>query len=211
MFDLAYESIRSMITEKKILPRQQIVEEDIASMFGISRTPVREAMRRLQEEGIIERIANKGSFLKAISSEELANGYEVIEALQAMATKILTEQFLDKTIDVSAFEKLKDYADLIEKSYKENNLQQYIMYDSEFHKQIIKMTNNPIMIKTYENMMYFAHQVYMFITPTIVDKKITTEQHFLILDSISKGNTIDSMMISHDHIDRVVKQIYKLL
>ena len=210
-FDLAYMTIRSMISEKKILPGQQIVEGNIANLLGISRTPVREALRRLQEEGLIELIPNKGSFLKIVSFADLAYGYEVICGLHVAACKILVEQSSCGLLDTASFSNLEEYAKLIEYHYNNNNLQQWISNDVKFHSLIFEMTKNPPLIKSFENMSFFNNQVLSFVTPAVVDRGLSTSDHFSLLESIKSGNKEETLKIALTHIDRVTKQIRSLI
>ncbi|MEA4816450.1 MAG: GntR family transcriptional regulator [Lachnospiraceae bacterium] len=210
-FDLAYTTIRSMIADKKILPGQQIVEGNIASQLGISRTPVREALRRLQEEGLIELIPNKGSYLKIVSFAELAYGYEVIDGLLISAYKILTEKSINGTLDMHSFSKLEEYANLIKYHYDNKNLQQWIINDILFHKIAFDMTNNPILIKTFNNLSFLNNQVLYFVTPAVVDRNLSTNDHFLLLKYVKEGNVEEVLKVAHMHIDRVTKQIKQLV
>lgn len=91
--DTAYEKILDMISTREIKSGDKINESTIANRFGMSRTPVREAIRRLQQDGLVEVRKNQGSFLRKYSYAEMADGYEITAMLTQMACRHLAEKY----------------------------------------------------------------------------------------------------------------------
>lgn len=83
--DEVYDALHEMISTQKLSPGDRLLEVSIAQMLGVSRTPVREAIRRLQQDGLVEIQPNKGCILKRTTLSEMADGYEIIACVSSMA------------------------------------------------------------------------------------------------------------------------------
>lgn len=95
----AYRRIRDAILRLEFQPGQRLQEVEIASWLGISRTPVREAFRRLQAEGLLQSLATRGVVVAEVSIEDVDDAYRVIEMLEALASRLAAERL---TVDGAA-------------------------------------------------------------------------------------------------------------
>lgn len=86
--ELAYERIRAAIVESRYAPGQRLIEQKIAEEFELSRTPVREAIRRLEAEGLVVAERNRGAVVRSISSEEVRDLYELRARLESYAAEL---------------------------------------------------------------------------------------------------------------------------
>jgi len=93
-----YEKIKKMIVNQEMLPGNPIVEVDFAKKLNISRTPVRVAIRHLQEDGLVELVSNKGSFVKSFSKNDIILSFEIVEALEGMAAYLVAEKYKSKNL-----------------------------------------------------------------------------------------------------------------
>jgi len=89
---VAYSYLRSAIITGRYPPEKPLVEREICDKLGVSRTPVREALRRLGSEGLVDFIPNRGVFVSGISKEKAMQLYEMKEALEGMAAKLCAER-----------------------------------------------------------------------------------------------------------------------
>jgi len=87
-----------MIVNQEMLPGNPIVEVDFAKKLNISRTPVRVAIRHLQEDGLVELVSNKGSFVKSFSKNDIILSFEIVEALEGMAAYLVAEKYKSKNL-----------------------------------------------------------------------------------------------------------------
>lgn len=88
-----YEKIKKMIVNQEMLPGDPIIEVVFAKKFNISRTPVRVAIRDLQEDGLVELVSNKGAFVKRFSKADIILSFEMLEALEGMAAYLVAEKY----------------------------------------------------------------------------------------------------------------------
>jgi DNA-binding GntR family transcriptional regulator len=95
----AYELIRSAIVENRYAPGRRLIEQRIAEEFGLSRTPVREALRRLEAEGLVVAQKNRGARVRPMSATELVDLYGLRIRLESYAAELAAERATDEEID----------------------------------------------------------------------------------------------------------------
>lgn len=107
---VAYSQMRQAIVEGRYRPGQRLIEQRIAEQFALSRTPVREALRRLEAEGLVLSVPNRGAIVRTLSMAELSDMYGLRARLEAYAAELAGEQIdaatqepLDSGIEAFAF------------------------------------------------------------------------------------------------------------
>src|SRR5436190_21381818 len=101
LVDDAYRKLKDAIRENEFHPGYQGSEQEIASRLGMSRTPVHEAVIRLQEEGLVRVLARRGVVICAISPDDMREIYEVIIALESTAAELLAEKPVDVRVAIT--------------------------------------------------------------------------------------------------------------
>ncbi len=94
----AYAQIRRAIVEGRYRPGQRLIEQRIAEEFELSRTPVRESLRKLEAEGLVVSIPNRGSVVRSVSIEEISDLYGLRARLEAYAAELAAERFEDEQL-----------------------------------------------------------------------------------------------------------------
>jgi len=203
--DEAYDAIHEMISTRKISSGQQIVEGTIAQMLGMSRTPVREAIRRLQQDGLVEVKPNKGCFLKEITFSEMADGYEIISLLSGMACRHLTAKYnqLSQENIKTARSILDNMKNCCQTQYK----REWVELDIRFHKLLIEMTGISQLITMYDHLSLWVNQVLWLVTPLLVDIGESTRDHEKLLELIRAGDQEKSFAFACAHHMKTVQII----
>ena len=125
-----YDIIKNMIVHREIAPGEKINEEQIAKQTGVSRTPIREALCRLDNEKIIEMIPRKGAFVIRQSEETVREVLEIREVLEGLVTRLATIHIDEKT----TLGKLEKCLDKISGVPDEDRfLMKYTQSDVQFH------------------------------------------------------------------------------
>ncbi|UOQ45481.1 GntR family transcriptional regulator [Halobacillus salinarum] len=133
----AYQILRLAIRNLKLLPGKTILEREIAEVLGMSRTPVREALIRLQTEGVVNLIPRKGFKIEPIEERDLREIYEVVEMLEGLAAKLATNTTSEEEIL-----NLEWLIEQQEKAINEKDLEEWARLDNLFHFKIIEFAEN---------------------------------------------------------------------
>lgn len=138
----SYDSLRNLILTYEIKPNERINEVELAKRFGVSRTPVREALNRLVMERLLEFEPSVGFFRPKISSQEIVNLYELRVILETEGVRLATHRAKDAEIS-----ELSDF--LTEAYNKRKNLTKsdIIANDETFHERLIGLSHNPELVE----------------------------------------------------------------
>lgn len=206
--DEAYDALHEMISSGTISAGQQIVESTIAESLNMSRTPVREAIRRLQQDGLVEVIRNRGSFLKKSSFSELANGYEMIALFSGMACRHLALQ--QTTLDPVDLQALQTTIQTMEDCQSQKLTRVWVEQDIRFHRLLIEMANIPQLSQMHSQLSLCVNQVLWLITPLFVDCVRSTRDHHTLMDLITSGKAEEAFQFAREHHMRTAEIIQKM-
>ncbi len=211
--ETVYETIREMILSGELVPGQQITETDMADRCGYSRTPVREAIRRLEKEGLLEIIPNKGTFLRTITPWSANMAFEAASALEGMAARLCAEAIKNGELspDSEHLKQVESYIRDMEKDLKEGNIRDWVTKDNLYHKGIIDLSGNSYLIREWTQIFDQLNQVLWLYTPNSVNKEESTQNHRRILELICEGREIDAQDAAIAHRMRVRNQIRTFL
>lgn len=142
------EAIRTKIRKYEYHPGDRIVEQELAAEFGVSRGPIREALRELENEGIVNYSRNVGCSVRKVTVKELYELYFMRTSIEVLAVKTLDGKIPEKT--------LKNLEQILEKmkNLTPGDIEKSIAYDNEFHGELVKMTGYEILHKMWSELDY---------------------------------------------------------
>lgn len=146
----AYEHIKHKLKMCVYMPGDAVGEPEIMEETGIGRTPVREALLALKEEGLIEIRPRKGTFASPITEQQINEIYQIRSLLEPV-TAVRYKQRFDKSV-------LLDYDSLFEHLDIEDD-EKYFDLDMKFHQAIIGITDNPTLTEFYEKVMFSQYRI----------------------------------------------------
>ena len=141
------DSIKAAIIKGKFKPGEKISEGDLAESMGISRTPLREAFRKLENEGFIEIIPRKGAVVTGISLREVNDLYEIKSTLEGLAARLASANMKDK--DIKKLEKINDE---LKDHIDRNDLEAFYRAHTKFHEVFVKLSENRRLIRMISNL-----------------------------------------------------------
>ena len=181
--EIAYQKIKEAILNKEFDPDVMLLEGDLCDMLGFSKTPIREALRRLMSEGFVEFIPERGTFIARMSADEFIQMFTVREALEGMAARLCAQRQDKDTIDALHYILEDMYHDLEEEKHSHN-----VASDMHFHDVIINGSHNEKLMNFTKTMI---QQIHMIASYTIDDSKrldLSYKEHRKILDAIIGGD-----------------------
>ncbi|WP_062234743.1 GntR family transcriptional regulator [Fictibacillus sp. FJAT-27399] len=200
----AYREIKQAIIEGRFSPGEHLPEEAIASMLGISRTPLKKAIEKLSYEGLVDLRSGK----IARVAEYTPNDIENFLQLRVLLEPFNVEQIV--RIPISE-EKMSELVELVEeqkKAIEDNDLYQFIQLDAEFHLSLAKLNPNQKLQQFIEQLNNNLHRRYLILSKTLeYGSKTAYEEHVSILKALQKGNPEEAGRAMKTHIQNVENRI----
>lgn len=147
LHDQVADHLRALIRSGEIKPRARLNETDLAKRFGISRTPLREAIKILFAEGLLDILPNRGAQVASISRAEIEEMIEVIAGLEATAGELLALHILDHEIDAIEAMHLQ-----IVQAYERLDEQAYFTLNQRIHEAMVGAARNATLQGIYANL-----------------------------------------------------------
>ena len=145
--------IRNLIVHGELASGERINEVGLSEALGVSRTPIREALKVLAAEGLVELLPNRGSRVTTPSTDEIVNLFAVIAALERLAVETVTLQASE-----SALARLRALHDEMLQRYAEGDRDRYFELNHHIHETIISMADNPQLSRTHADLMTRARR-----------------------------------------------------
>lgn len=179
--DEAYERLNKLIVTGKLEPMTKIKINDLSEELGISRTPLREALLRLENDGLIISKANRWTMVAPINIDEALNIYPIIAALESLALR----QGFDKITDEDITE-LSQINERINQINPNDDLLEKINTDNLFHKKIIDISQNIEIYPIIENLKNKVQRMELFYYTEIQGYSKTYDAHKIIIENLKK-------------------------
>lgn len=202
----AFQIIKHRILNFQLLPGVKISEEEVAKELGISRTPVREALNRLSEVGLVESILNRGFMVKRFRKKEVEDLYILRECLERLTVRLAITNW-----DAEKGKELRSLLDKYPKIMKTGNLAAFSHADDDFHALIAQYSDNHALRKSLERLrdQIIVIRRYDHLRSTSFDE--TYREHLKIFDCIVKGETKKAEKNMSMHILGSMKKLIELL
>jgi DNA-binding GntR family transcriptional regulator len=195
--EMAAESIREGIRTGRFAPGQRLIESDLCEALGASRTSMREAIGRLEAEGLLEVEHQKGARVRRLNSQDARNIYQVREALEGMAARLAAQNVEHGTYkaQLRALEK-KFHAE------NDGSPSVYLEYNDEFHRLIVQMSENSRIVRMVDQLKYAS---FLLLIQTISSRPAVTkahDEHDVIIAAILEGDASRAERAMRAHIRR---------
>ncbi|MCM2435939.1 GntR family transcriptional regulator [Agrobacterium rosae] len=205
----AYHAIRSAIRENVFPPGYQAAEIEIARQLGMSRTPVHEAMARLQEDGLVRILPKKGIIICALSPVDIEEIYEVTIALEGAAAARLSTLDADTKRDVIA--QLRHATEDMMTALANNDLSTWATADERFHETLIVRSGNSRLTRMASTVADQLHRARMFTLNLRPLPTSSSDEHFAIIDAIEGGDEIMASRAARMHRKHAHDQLVPLI
>lgn len=193
-----YNQIKNLILCNEIMPGQKLHHQELSERLGVSRTPVREALTRLVQEGYVAFLPNRGFTCKEIRMQEAEELYELREALEAFAVEKAVENLTDATL-IQLREKIGTYGHDVRNRFTRERL----MYDQEVHMEIARLAGNDTLKKALSHV--FERIVLKRRTDGLYDaaRGVSAHQeHLELLEAMERRAAREAVDILRTHIRR---------
>ncbi|MDQ0285317.1 DNA-binding GntR family transcriptional regulator [Desulfofundulus luciae] len=203
--ELVFESLREAIIQGRLKPGERLMEIQLAEEMGVSRTPVREAIRKLELEGFVVMVPRKGAYVAGISVKDIVDVFEVRAALEALAAGLAAERITE--------EELEELERALVKTYEvsSHDLEALVETDTRFHELIYKASRNERLVQIITNL---ADQIQRFRATSLAQPgrtKHALEEHKQIVEAISERNVELAQILAREHIENAEQSLLNAL
>ena len=187
--------LRSMIITGEFKEGERLVEEQLAGRIGASRTPVREALHRLEQEELVTRRKTGGYEVRPISDKEVAEVVGVRAALESYAVELATER-----ISADQLKKLTQNVDQFEKALREDNQDRLITLNTSFHEMLYQAADSSILTKLINGMHDVLHRFRVALLSDPETARRSLEDHRKLLQAVKNKQPEEAALACKNHI-----------
>ena len=206
LVDSAYQQIRQRILDNVWPPGHRALEQEMALALGMSRTPVREAIMRLRNEGLVEVIPRHGLRVLPVSPTDMREIYQILTALECMAAELLAQR---KPTDAE-LKPLVDASKAMDKALKADDLDAWAAADERFHAHFIELAGNRQLQATMLNYWDRAHRARMF-TLRLRPKPVnSTKEHMQMVEHLRAGDAEGAVRVTRAHRARATRELIEI-
>jgi DNA-binding GntR family transcriptional regulator len=205
--DQAYEEIRRRIVDNHYPPAHQVLEHELAGELGMSRTPVREALVRLENERLVQIVPRHGMRVVPLSLEDLRDMYEVLTALEVTAIERLARSGLD----AQSIAALDQALDAMDAAIKKRDLDAWVKADERFHRMVIEMCGNARLASMAFTVWDQGHRARMTTLRLRPALEVSNREHRAVVDAIRRGDWREAVSRHAKHRARTSREIIALL
>lgn len=205
----AYEEIRRRILEGELLPSSPLSEHQLAAALQLSRTPVREAIKRLEKEGLLRSIPSRGTFIAELSAQDILEIYQVRGRLEGLAARIAAAQL--SSAEIAALEQEVSFIDTCA---NEGRFEAIHQSDIRFHKLLIAATRNRrlgAILATFDDQM---HRIRAILPRSAEWLEGTLREHRAIAERVKARDADGAERAMEDHLrascERAVRVVLPL-
>lgn len=197
-----FNKIREDILSGVYKENEELKENTIGQELGVSRTPVREALRQLELEGLVTIIPNKGAYVTGITSKDIRDIYIIRSYLEGLCAKWACEHITEEQIEA-----LEEVLYLSEFHARRSHNEQLVELDNKFHELIYKASGSKILDHVLSDFHHYVERVRKITLSRSQRATKSNQEHALILEAIKKRDGDLAEQLAHEHIMNTIKNI----
>lgn len=200
--DLVYDELKMKIMMGLIAPGTRMMEVELAEEMGVSRTPVREAIRKLEKEGMISIEPRRGAYASSLSNQDMVDILEVRQTMEGLAADLATIRFTEEQKN-----ELLEVSQAFNQAVEKGDMEQMISLDTLFHHLIVQGTGNKllaVMVGQLQDMVLRFRYLYY---DDFRRAEKMPQEHKEILDAILGGDPAKARMAADNHIDGLKQMV----
>lgn len=204
--ELVFETLREAIIDGELPPGERLMEIQVAEELGVSRTPVREAIRKLELEGLVAMIPRKGAYVAGLSMKDVIEVFEIRAALEGLAASLAAERATDDELE-NLERQLVRTTSLIDTS----DLNGMVEIDTDFHSLLYTVSRNNRLAQIINNL---REQIQRFRQTSLSfpgRMKEALEEHREIVEAVSSRDPELARRLAQEHIENAENSMMKVI
>jgi len=204
--DVIFNTIREAIIAGELKPGERLMEVQLAEKMGVSRTPVREAIRKLELEGLVEMEPRKGAHVAEVSVKDIMDVLEVRASMDALATSLAAQRITPEEV-----KELKHIFSQFVTNVEKENVNGTIKKDVEFHDVIYRASRNDKLLQISNSLREQVQRFRVIYLKGYGSTNDVIKEHEQIIEAITTNNIEMAQAIAYDHIRKQEETIIKAI
>ncbi len=204
--DEVFNTLRDQILKGELKPGDRLMEIHLSKKLGVSRTPVREALKRLEKEGLAVNIPRRGAQVARMTQKDLSDVLEVREVLDDLAiTKAC------RNANTKMIKRLNEAMDVFKSAIKGGDLIEIVSADEAFHQVIYEAADNPRLMSIVEHL---REQMYRFRFEYVKEEKnydVLVKEHELMIEGLKNKDENSVKETMHTHLKNQVEAVRRVI
>lgn len=204
--DVVFRTLREAILTGELKPGERLMEMQLAAKLGVSRTPIREAIRMLQQEGLAVTLPRRGAEVAAMTEKDMEDVLKIREALEILAVQLASEKITAEQIT-----QLEEKLTAFEEAVKTVEVKQIAQTDIDFHDFIYDAAENPRLVGMLNNL---REQIYRYRVEYLKDEKNyprLIEEHKQIIIGLKERNKDYVVEMMKKHMDNQADAVRNII
>lgn len=197
--------IRDAILNGRYKPGDALVETKLAEELGVSRTPIREAIRQLELEGLVISIPNKGVVVSGVSQKDIDDIYTIRSMLEGLAARWAAQR-----IDEQALKELEEIVELMDYYTRKNDFDQLTQLDTRFHGVIYDACDSKVLKHMLDNLLRYVERARRGSLKVPMRARLSFHEHRSIFEAIMKRDAAEAERLMAEHISRAILNLHSL-
>ena len=202
-----FSQLRELVLTNQLQVGGYFLEQELAQMLGSSRTPLREAVIRLEQEGLVTIVPRRGVYIRPVSADEMHDIYEVLSWLEAAAIAAACT----RDVAESTLTELELTYTAMQEVLQSGDLEVWAINDKRFHQILAELSNNNELIRLFNSYWDKTDRVRMMTLRIRKPTKQSTEDHRRLIEALRTGNSETAVAMNREHRARAVDELTTLL
>jgi DNA-binding GntR family transcriptional regulator len=204
--ELAYREIRARILANVWPPGHQVLEAALAAELGISRTPVRGALIRLHDEGLVDLVPRHGMRVLPLSARDMRELYEVLSALESMAAELAAR----RRPSAAALRPLEQATRDMARALTADDLDAWAAADARFHRHLLELSGNALLVQAVLRYADRVHRARLFTLRLRPRPLASTQEHERLVERIRAGDAAGAAAANRAHRERASRELVEI-
>lgn len=202
--DRVFSQLQNDILNGLYEPGESLIESKLSEELGVSRTPIREAIRQLELEGLVKTVPNKGATVNGVSSQDIEDIYTIRMLIEGLAARWATEKITPKEL-----KELKDSVELEEFYTNKKDSEQLLKFDTRFHDIIYKACKSRPLMHTLSTFHHYVQKARSISMSSPERAAEVLEEHKAILQAIIDGDGYKAERLTTEHVKNASVNLIK--
>lgn len=207
--DVVFQTLREYIIKGKLKPGERLREISLADQLGVSRTPVREAIHKLEREGLVDLLPRRGALVSKMTEKKIRDVLEIREVLEVLAGHLACENISGEQLD-----ELRNLAEEFKNSLQSEDENRQAELDEAFHAHIYLAANNQLLVQMLHTL---REKMYLYRLAYIKDEDSHSnliKEHESIIEALAESDSkkVEAYMREHiqNQADSIIQGLRKL-